>query len=127
MIYLLIFHHSYKSCETRSVWGEETKCTFGFNAQGEYDEDERSVVYKGQFQFNDHAGTKFHIEEMTYLIDIVSLIYYFEGVDKEGWEVKVTVTDMGEPGADAGDGILIIHEEYGTWAGLLGGGKIQIH
>jgi hypothetical protein len=106
--------------------GEGTKCTFGFNAQGEYDEDERCGVYKGQFQFNDHNGTKIHIREMTYLMEIFGA-YNFTGYDKEGYLVNVTVTDEGEPGVDAGDGILIVHPHYGVWFGVLGGGNIQIH
>jgi len=104
---------------------EETKCTFGFNAQREYDEDEECVVYKGQFQFNDHNGTKIHIEEMTYQTEIFGA-YNFTGYDKEGYLVNVTVTDEGEPGVDEGDGILIVHPHYGIWFGVLGGGNIQL-
>ena len=104
---------------------EGDKCTFGFNAQGRGEG--MDWEYKGQFQFKDHGtGDKFHISEM-YLLEVVGPVANFTGEDKDGYVVNVTVTDMGEPGADAGDGILIIHEEHGTWAGLLGGGNIQIH
>ena len=102
----------------------ENKCTFGFVAQGDCDD------FKGQFQFQEHMGKdsiKFHVDEMS-LVLVVGPIAYFEGEDKDGKEVKVTVTDLGEPGtAGIGDLIAIDHDEYGSWAGVIDGGNIQVH
>ena len=104
----------------------ENKCTFGLNAQGT-EVDEHVWEFKGQFQFQDHGtGVKFHVSEMTQA-GAGGILGAFTGMDKDGYEVIVLATDMGEPGPDVGDGILIIHEEYGTWAGFLGGGNIQVH
>jgi len=101
------------------------KCTFGFNAQL-VEED----VYKGQFQFQDHeTGLKFHMDEITWA-DAGLLSVSFHGEDKNEKWVKVSVTDMGEPGAGdgiLGDGILIVHETLGIYAGFIDGGNIQLH
>lgn len=102
---------------------EENKVTFGFNAQRV-----EKGVYKGQFQAVNH-GTKqkFHMSEIILLEPLSDVTVNFLGQDKnENW-VDVTVTDMGEPGASEGDWIVIIHEEYGIWAGSLEGGNIQLH
>jgi len=107
----------------------ESKCTFGFNAQGD-GEWCCDMEFKGQFQFNDHAkpeGTKIHaavVKLYEYKKD--ERMYKFKGDVKGGGEVVVYVQDFGEPGVDAGDGIKV---EYGTdtWEGSFGGGNIQVH
>jgi len=104
----------------------ESKCTFGFNAQGDGDWCE-GMEFKGQFQFNDHVDTKIHAQVMTlWEYNCEDNTYKFVGEDKAGNEVVVHVTDNGQPGADPGDEIKI---EYGgkTWEGELGGGNIKIH
>jgi len=102
--------------------GGDEKCTFGFNAQGT--ETDEGWEYKGQFQFNDHAGNKFHISEMSLLM-VVGPVADFVGETKDGDTVNVTVTDMGEPGAGPGDLILIVHPD-GIWGGAVQG-NIQVH
>ena len=99
------------------------KCTFGFNAQGT--ETDGDWAYKGQFQFNDHVDTKFHVSKM-YLLTFVGPVANFTGETKGGDTVNVTVTDLGEPGAGPGDLILIIHENLGIWGGVVQG-NIQVH
>ena len=103
------------------------KCTFGFNAQSRGEG--MDWEYKGQFQFNDHNGTKIHVEEMTLVMSFDPLLPVcdFMGNDKDGEWVNVIVTDMGEPGADPGDLIVIITESKGSWGGVLEGGNIQVH
>ncbi len=109
--------------------GEGTKCTFGFNAQGD-GEWCLDMEWKGQFQFNDHAkpdATKIHAAVMKlYEYNFDERIYKFTGDVKGGGVVVVSVQDFGEPGVDAGDGIRV---EFGvdTWEGYLGGGNIQVH
>ena len=108
-----------------TVGRDETKCTFGFNAQGEGCICD-PIVYKGQFQFNDHAGTKLHCLVMD-LEQIGPNLYEFRGVDKKSEEdIVVTVADLGQPGADPGDGIMVKCDGQ-VWRGSLGGGNIVIH
>jgi len=118
---------------TGGGWFMDTdrKCTFGLNAQGtKIGEGLLDWEYKGQFQFNDHAGCKIHVEvmQMTAWEDEYA---EFSGMTDDGKVVVVGVTDQGEPGADAGDGIIIwIDTPFWmppTYAGELGGGNIQIH
>ena len=112
---------------TGGGWFEDcagNKCTFGFNAQGT--ETDEGWAFKGQFQFNDHNGTKIHISKM-FLLEVVGPVANFTGWDKKHkCVVNVTVTDMGEPGAGPGDLILIVHESLGTWGGAVQG-NIQVH
>ena len=103
---------------------EGNRCTFGFNAQGTGEG--MDWEYKGQFQFNDHNGTKIHISKMV-LVMVDDNVANFSGVTKDGWIVNVTVTDMGEPGAGSGDGILIVIPGLGVWGGIIEGGNIQVH
>lgn len=108
------------------VEDEQTKCTFGFNAQGDGNLCE-GMEFKGQFQFNDHAGTKIHAKVMRlYEYLLADYRYKFVGETKGGEEVVVTVEDLGQPGMDPGDGIRVEYEGD-TWEGYLGGGNIQIH
>jgi len=103
---------------------EYSKVTFGFVAQGTC---ECCVCkYKGQFQAVNH-GTKekIHVNELVGK-DLDGEKARFEGVDKDGFDVKVTVWDRGEPGASEGDEITI-KSQYGIWRGDLEGGNIQIH
>jgi hypothetical protein len=103
--------------------GEENKVTFGFNAQLV-----EEGVYKGQFQAKNHGtGEKFHMSEITFAFALGDFVGYFSGVDKDENKVKVTITDLGQPGAYIGDSIRIWNDEYGTWAGSLEGGNIQLH
>ena len=104
----------------------DNKCTFGFNAQGT--ETDGSWEFKGQFQFQEHAGKdsiKFHVDEMT-LLTVIGPVANFTGVTKDGKTVNVTVTDLGEPGAGPGDLILIVVPGEGTWGGTVQG-NIQVH
>lgn len=104
---------------------ELTKCTFGFVAQGEGCLCD-GVDVKGQFQFNDHAGTKLHCL-VADLYQVGPNTYKFEGVDKKGaGDIVVTVVDLGQPGPDPGDEITV---ECGVlvWSGYLEGGNIVIH
>jgi len=104
----------------------EDKVTFGFNAQGEYDEDEEGYVFKGQFQAVNHGtGDKLHANEIVGK-DLDGIYAKFKGVDKDGEVVTVRVWDLGEPGASVGDHIKI-KCQYGTWKGFLEGGNIKIH
>jgi len=102
------------------------KCTFGFNAQGEgwlCD----GVEVKGQLQFNDHAGNKIHIAVAT-LKDVGDNTYELTGIDKNGDEIMVWVTDNGQPGLDDGDYIKVKNVTQSKfWAGELVGGNIVIH
>ena len=99
------------------------KVTFGFNVQ-RVDE----CVYKGQLQAVNHeTKDKIHINEITLMSQVWFDTIDFVGKDKGDRWVNVTVTDKGEPGASEGDWIVIIHEEYGIWAGSLEGGNIQLH
>jgi len=104
------------------------KCTFGFNAQGEgwlCD----GIDYKGQFQFNDHAGTKIHLTVAT-LEQVDENTYKLTGEDeKSGRAVWVWVTDNGKPGMDDGDylKVKVDDPDGGFWAGPLEGGNIVIH
>ena len=99
------------------------KITFGFNAQRV----ERGV-YKGQFQAVNHeTGEKFHMSKITDVGALGAVMLNYEGEDKSENYVNVTVTDMGQPSDYIGDSILIYNEEYGTWAGMLEGGNIQLH
>jgi hypothetical protein len=108
------------------------KCTFGFNAHGEGCLCD-GIEYKGQFQFNDHAGVKLHMA-VAHLEDVSSIqypnIYKIEGVDKKsGGEIVVYIQDNGQPGMDDGDGITVYYygEEDLEWQGVLEGGNIVIH
>lgn len=104
----------------------DSKCTFGFNAQGT--KTDGDWAYKGQFQFNDHVDTKFHISDMKLLM-VVGPVADFSGVTKDGDIVNVTVTDMGESGAGPGDLILIEAlgpDLWGVWGGAVQG-EIKIH
>ncbi|MCK4309448.1 MAG: hypothetical protein KAW42_05695 [Candidatus Atribacteria bacterium] len=104
----------------------ESKCTFGFNAQGDGDWCE-GMEFKGQFQFNDHVDTKIHVQVMKlYEYIFEDNTYKFAGDTKDGDEVVVTVVDNGQPGADEGDQIRIKYQGK-TWEGELGGGNIQVH
>jgi len=108
------------------------KCTFGFNAQEKDNPgaEKNDKVFTGQFQFQvtGKDGTKFHLDEMTWFEDLSLFnVASFGGYDKDDNWVSVTVTDMGEPGAGSGDGILIVHETLGAWAGVIDGGNIQLH
>jgi len=99
------------------------KVTFGFNAQRV-----EECVYKGQFQAVNHGTReKFHMNEITFLEPLSYVTVNFTGQDKDDYWVNVTVTDLGEPGASEGDSIIILHQEYGIWAGSLEGGNIQLH
>jgi hypothetical protein len=101
----------------------DNKCTFGFNAQGT--ETDGSWEFKGQFQFNDHNGNKFHVNKMS-LLTVIGPVANFTGETKDGKTVNVTVTDLGEPGAGSGDLILIVVPGEGTWGGAVQG-NIQVH
>ena len=104
------------------------KCTFGFNAQGDWLGFCEGFEFKGQFQFNDHAGTKLHAAVFV-LEDIIIPLntYKFVGTDKKSeLEVVVYVQDNGQPGADDGDGIRV-EWDGNVWEGLLEGGNIVIH
>ena len=102
--------------------GDDEKCTFGFNVQGKGEG--LDWEFKGQMQFNDHDGNKFHVREM-YLLEVVGPVANFTGEDKDGKVVNVTVTDLGEPGAGPGDLILVVHPD-GSWGGVVQG-NIQVH
>ena len=111
--------------------GSETKCTFGFNAQGDGNWCE-GMEFKGQFQFNDHVDKKIHLKVMELReILFVENALVFSGMDGEV-EVWVRVDDLGQPGPGNGDYIKIW---YGTnpyfsdpgWEGVLEGGNITIH
>ena len=97
----------------------ETKCTFGFVAQGTLCE------YKGQIQFNDHASTKIHADVVG-LLEFAGTYAWFVGEDEEGKYVSISVWDLGQPGADPGDYIEIKYDGD-TWCGPLGGGNLKIH
>ena len=100
------------------------KVTFGFNAQGT--ETDEGWEFKGQFQAKNHGTSdKFHISKMS-LLTVIGPVANFTGETKDGKTVNVTVTDLGEPGAGPGDLILIAHEEYGIWGGVVQG-NIQVH
>ena len=103
---------------------DSKKCTFGLNAQGKWDESVGWFVYKGQFQFNDHAGNKIHAEVMN-IKEFDDTYAIFWAMADEGL-VTVWVEDHGEPGPDAGDYIKICYDGE-TWEGDLEGGNIQIH
>ena len=128
LIYDISFHfyHWDKSCETRPVWGEPTKCTFGFNAQLKDNPgaEQNEKEYTGQFQFNDHNGIKIHLDEIIVFKVCTSGEIKFRGYDKDDVYVKVTVEDEGEPGI--GDEIEVRYMGK-TWKGVLGGGNIQVH
>lgn len=104
------------------------KCTFGFNAQLKDNpgavENERE--YTGQFQFNDHNGTKVHISEITAYSVCMWGEITFKGKDKndEDVNVRVTVQDNGEPGIGDEIEVRIGSKKY---CGVLGGGNIQSH
>jgi len=101
------------------------KCTFGFNAHGEGCLCD-GIKFKGQFQFNDHSGTKIHAVVMD-LDQVGSNTYKIEGIDKKsGEDIVVYVKDLGQPGADPGDWIKIEYDGS-VWKGELGGGNIKIH
>ena len=103
---------------------ERSKCTFGFNAQGIGEG--LDWEFKGQFQFNDHKGGKYHISEMS-LLEVVGPVANFTGYDKKNkCVVNVTVTDLGEPEAGPGDLILIVIPGEGAWGGVVQG-NIQVH
>ena len=111
---------------TGGGWFEDAcsgkKCTFGLTAQA----DDETGEAKGEFQFNDHAGTKIHAE-VTGLWELVpGVAYIFEGETKDEKDVYVEVNDLGEPGLGVGDSI-ILEYDGGNWAGTLGGGNIQGH
>ncbi len=131
----------YVSKATGGGWfiDEETgnKCTFGFNVnlKDNPGAEKNDKTLTGKLQFKDHeTGIKIHLDEITY-IETDSMmandnIAYFEGWDKDGNFIKVTVQDLGEPGPDAGDGIIIEYIDgptYLLWYGTLGGGNIQAH
>ena len=97
------------------------KCTLGFNAQA----DDETGEAKGQFQFNDHAGTKIHAS-VTGLWELEGQYYIFWGETKDGEYVGVEVQDLGEPGVDAGDNVWVRIDSM-EWYGSLGGGNIQAH
>ena len=108
--------------------GTDSKCTFGFNAQGD-----ECLEYKGQFQFNSHDGEKIHAKVMA-LLDFGETYAWFHGVANDGREVDVYVEDKGQPGPDPGDSIKIwidadLMDLLGTgdYEGDLGGGNIQVH
>lgn len=111
---------------TGGGWFEEcdgNKCTFGFVAQGT--ETDEGWEYKGQFQFNDHRGHKYHISDMQLLM-VVGSVADFVGETKDGDTVNVTVTDTGEPGPGPGDYILVVVPGEGAWGGAVQG-EIKIH
>ena len=107
---------------------ESEKCTFGFNVQLKDNPGavENEKEYTGQFQFNDHNGTKIHIAEIMAYSVCLSGEVTFKGYDKKGDDVyvRVTVQDNGEPGI--GDEIEV---RIGgkKWSGVYGGGNIQAH
>jgi hypothetical protein len=118
---------------------EETgnKCTFGFNVnlKDNPGAEKNEKTLTGKLQFKDHeTGVKIHLDEITYIEpeddyfdDTIAL---FEGTTKDGYFVYVIVEDLGEPGADAGDGIAIEYydgTQYWEWYGTLEGGNIQAH
>jgi hypothetical protein len=106
--------------------GAKTKCTFGFVAQGAGGE------YKGQFQFNDHAdpGQKIHADVVGFL-ELFETYAEFVGEYGEEKYVKVSVLDLGDPGASPGDYIKIWIDTlpFGppTHEGVLGGGNLKVH
>ncbi len=108
------------------------KVTFGFNVN--VDKDGNA---KGQMQLVDHeTGQKVHIEEMNLIVPVPNEVppdsAFFGGLDKDGVQVFVLVTDTGEPGPSKGDSIAVW---YGTtpflnpptWEGTIDGGNIQTH
>ena len=97
----------------------ENKCTFGFVAQGDCDD------FKGQFQFNDHATTKIHVEVMQ-MLQFGDDYAEFSGFTDDNELVGVYVEDRGEGGPDNGDYIAIYYDGQ-IWKGDLGGGNIKIH
>ena len=99
--------------------GDETKCTFGFVAQG------KLCDYKGQFQFNDHADTKIHADVLG-LLELGETCAWFRGKTSDEDELYVYVEDKGQPGADPGDYIEIYYKGD-KWCGKLGGGNLKIH
>jgi len=106
------------------------KCTLGFVAQGDSEGCGLSEMFaaKGQFQFNDHVDTKIHAKVEGMMGTMLGTVggYGFIGETKDEEAVVVIVTDLGEPGADAGDGVYV---KFGSqeWYGVLGGGNIQGH
>ena len=110
--------------------GQDNKCTFGFNAHGDCREGE-GLIYKGQFQFNDHDGCKIHAKVLS-LLDFGDTYALFHGVDDKELDVYVYVEDMGQPGADPGDYIAIWYDadhwwDPPTYEGELGGGNLKVH
>lgn len=119
---------------------EETgnKCTFGFNVnlKDNAGAEKNEKTLTGKLQFKDHeTGIKIHLDEITYIepdsMTVNDNAAYFEGWDEGGNFVVVAVLDLGEPGADAGDGIAIRYyydgTQYWEWYGTLEGGNIQAH
>jgi len=115
----------------------DAKCTFGFNVnlKDNPGAEKNDKTLTGKLQFKDHeTGIKIHLDEIIYIepdsMTVNDNVAYFEGYDKDGKYVKVTIQDLGEPGPDAGDGIIIEYIDgptYLIWYGILGGGNIQAH
>lgn len=114
------------------VDSEETKCTFGFNAHGLLVEESACPCcpdvyeFKGQFQFNDHAGTKIHaeVDGLLKVYECVAVLcdlrgYEFVGETKDGVPVEIRVNEEGT-------GIQVMYDSN-TWEGMLEGGHIEIH
>jgi hypothetical protein len=110
----------------------DTKCTFGFNAHGLLIEEGSSCCdpdtydFKGEFQFNDHAGTKIHAD-VTGLLAVYEWFefaeYKFTGETKEKKdEPKSLEVIVSEDGSY----VEIIYDGN-TWEGELQGGNITIH
>lgn len=109
----------------------QTKCNFGFNAHGLLVEDGEGCdpdvyEFKGQFQFNDKAGTKLHaeVEGLFKVYKCLGLLcdlqgYEFDGLTKDGTPVSVRVNEEGTA-------IQIMYDGY-LWEGELQGGNITIH
>ncbi|MDD4363984.1 MAG: hypothetical protein PHD33_07265 [Atribacterota bacterium] len=113
------------------VEGEETKCTFGFVAQGKVVEDYCGdwwdvYEFKGQFQFNDHISTKVHapVEGLLKVYQCFGMFcdltgYEFDGMTKDGLPVSIRVNEDGTE--------IQIGYDGAVWEGLLEGGNITIH
>ena len=112
---------------------DDEKCTFGFNAQLKDNPGavENEKEYTGQFQFRviGKDGVTFHLSEITAFKWCGEDEIKFKGVTKDGVDVTVKVTDLGEPGVDAGDYIKIWYGSgfFPDWSGELMGGNIQVH
>jgi hypothetical protein len=120
MVYL--FNLIIQTKVAKIVLSGGAKYTFGFNAQGRGEG--MDWEYKGQFQFNDHNGTKIHIDEITVFKVCMSGEIAFRGFNKDDVYVRVIVVDDGERGIGDEIEVRIGCKKY---YGVLGGGNIKAH